>query len=630
MNKKIIAIYAFFVFLIILTLNFTYKNTVTGAVPAKTETKIIEPLSSFGLYSIKPNFKANIDYDLNDYQLIIQKIKNIEECVAQGNEIEFCLEQLNKENNDFNWSLNCQENSERVFYEIIKFYQDCIDSEDTNCLCEYNLLKKADEIKKYELYGSHKIIFSDLSAGRKEIEAKFNAGKEEVSYKILGRKPIFGWFPSEYNVDYSADNVVKASMNFLNTLDQKSGKKPPIEYFGNIFLFKEKTDLAEDAEEINVVKATELKSGEYYIAYPNTDRNKEAKGIGKCELKPKNIQRICVKNNKKEFSVYNKIKDKVDFKNPTMKFAAYIADPAPEEVKNLQIFDRPKDSNSLILKWGKNKEKDVVKYRIYYADSELKAFENKNKIEELKKDKNILKNEFNVENIKGTKGSFLVPLICDFDYEKKKCTFTTSEGGIEFDLDKILFFEDENKYYASFKVQENKQYDLFVTAIDRNGNEIEEIKKEQIKSATSIDDLPPASEELMFPRAVYDAEKKEILLTIRKHPKDILNIDDTKAEDFSLYKAYYIKFSDLDTTDKITEKSRFLQESLLSDFTLLKSFKFPESTAQAERIPVANTNPKAQETYFLILIAEDSKGNPSASKFRLKELGAKPLFYAMQ
>src|SRR3989338_11367208 len=98
-------------------------------------------------------------------------------------------------------------------------------------------MKKADEIKKSKLYGSHKIIFGDLSADRKEIGVKFNAGKEEIKYKIRGRKPIFGWFPSEYNVDYSADNVVKASMNFLNPLDPKSGKKLPIEYFGNLVLF---------------------------------------------------------------------------------------------------------------------------------------------------------------------------------------------------------------------------------------------------------------------------------------------------------------------------------------------------------------------------------------------------------
>lgn len=180
-----------------------------------------------------------------------------------------------------------------------------------------------------------------------------------------------------------------------------------------------------------------------------------------CDLGAENIHKFCIKNNKKEL------------KNQVIKLAAYIPDMFPSEVKNLQVFDRPKDKESFILKWDANKESDVIKYRVYFAESSLKIFENK---------------DFEIKTAKEKVGYFLVPITCDFDPIKNKCFFTTSEGNIEFPYDNILFFKEEGKYYVSFKVSKDTKYDFYVTAIDRNGNEIENINK--IITQVSKNDLP--------------------------------------------------------------------------------------------------------------------------------------------
>ena len=47
-----------------------------------------------------------------------------------------------------------------------------------------------------------------------------------------------------------------------------------------------------------------------------------------------------------------------------------MSDSIPQEpVKNVKIFDRPKDDKSLIVSWDKNKEEDVKKYRVYYTSN---------------------------------------------------------------------------------------------------------------------------------------------------------------------------------------------------------------------------------------------------------------------
>ena len=72
---------------------------------------------------------------------------------------------------------------------------------------------------------------------------------------------------------------------------------------------------------------------------------------------------------------YDKLDGQIKERNPVIKFASYVPDLPPKPLKNLEVFDRPKASKSILLKWDKSDEKDISKFRIYYADSNLKAFE---------------------------------------------------------------------------------------------------------------------------------------------------------------------------------------------------------------------------------------------------------------
>ena len=618
-KKEIIAITGLLFLVIFIGLLYLSNNNITGAVVAEE----VQENVLYGTYSIKPNFKVNVDYNFDDYTLINSKLNIIENCVEEGNEIDLCIENLNKEiqeneeTQDFEWSLNCQEGAEIIFYEFAEFYQNCFESEDNNCICKHALEKTKEEIEKYNLEGDYKIIIKE-SEDRKNIDLELS--DIDLKYKI-NKENTFSWAPDEYTISYNSEGKPRAKLSFFYNPNKLVEKDYFLENLNEITLYKF-DDRYEDRKQ-NEIQFMRYEDAE--ITFIDGEK-RQADELKACSIKPKNIHRFCVKNKKKEFLVYDKIKGKAEFENPVIRFAAYIPDSPPAEIKNVEVFDRPKDDKSVILKWDKNKEKDVVKYRVYYAESGLKIFENGYKVEDIKKDVNVHIMDFNIDEISGIEAYSLVPKRCDFDYEKKKCIFESSAGGVELDYNIALFFEVEDKYYVSFKVPDNKEYDFIVTAIDRNGNEIEEKKKEQIKTAKSIDNLPPDSQLLAF-FEFYNPETKEISLKIIRAPDELTNIDGAELEDFFSYKIYYLKYAGLETIDEKKQIKDSLQDFELSKFKPLGSFEFSSETV---KMSINETEPKIEDTYFFIVVAEDTNGNPKQAEFKLKELGAEPLVYTIQ
>ena len=136
-----------------------------------------------GFYSIKPSFKTETAFSLDIYNEAIEKTKQlISECKTQSN-VKDCVEDEIKDINKaeellskYEWSLDCEHEAEKAFYELVDKFEECQNQENSFCYCsnypidrfdseplkDYTLkITQNDENTLIELY--HKKRFTGLS-----------------------------------------------------------------------------------------------------------------------------------------------------------------------------------------------------------------------------------------------------------------------------------------------------------------------------------------------------------------------------------------------------------------------------------------------------------------------------------
>ena len=98
-------------------------------------------------YAVQPNFVVDTDYDF-DYQKIVQALSAIENTCSQLQDlnvmdkfaltdcIKLAIEQLNKEQTEFVYSIDCNSAEFETQYPYEKIQRRCEDSKDGGCLCE--------------------------------------------------------------------------------------------------------------------------------------------------------------------------------------------------------------------------------------------------------------------------------------------------------------------------------------------------------------------------------------------------------------------------------------------------------------------------------------------------------------
>ena len=505
-----------------------------------------EKAKVYGNYSINPAFYSIVDYDLNEFDKIIDDAKSIVNECHDKDEVEECVNDKRQKftDNSLTWKETCHEGVEKVFLGFKEFITGCANSDQGDCTCSYT--------------------FPELPSG-------------DYLFKL----------------DPSQDQFV------ISIKDLKDNKKS----FEENLNIKHSLEISEEFKAGE--KLTLLKDPETKIISKFKEGHKDL-----CTI-PKEFYTFCVES-KYKVVAYDNFKKDAKLRNVEYNFALQIQDKPPAKVELVQVFDRPKDDTSFISKWNKNKEADVIKYRVYYAKSVDKAFENKNKIEDIKKEKNILIKYFYIEKAREI-SSAIFPDECKFDYEKKKCLWATSEGPVEFNYDDILYYKDGGFYYVSFNVSEDTEYDVLVTAIDRNDNEIEEISQDKIETKASKDDLPLDS--VGFIKFPKDSPKDFNLKADRlKNTYEINNIDGSYSGDFKDYIAYYIKNPE---ENNIPDKSW-----LLNKLTEPLTPKEDESGLYL-LIPIGLTEPKVGDKYYMVVLVVDKNDNPNTSQFKIEELGVK-------
>lgn len=298
---------------IILVSLVIYTDTgpaITGAVayePAK-ESNII------GTYSIMPFFKAKIDYDLNDYNKIRESLDFIIGCAKQSN-VEQCVAQIS--DNEFAWQLGCDKGAEKVLYDFAEFFQDCIDSEDNDCICTKNLELSSEKIKEYGLLNTFDLILNEPSQNKIKIEVLKSEG---LSYGI-NTNGLSGWIPSRYVLGYDSNGIPKLNLFFydLSKGDDFKGPGP----LTKLIIYKNNLN---NINTIDFVKQENdnMKNPRDNIIMDKDNKPVEASKLPNCNIKPKNIYKFCVIQKNYKIMAYDKIDNQVKERQLTIKFAAYI------------------------------------------------------------------------------------------------------------------------------------------------------------------------------------------------------------------------------------------------------------------------------------------------------------------
>mgnify|MGYP001587682153 CR=1 FL=1 len=299
---------------IILVSLVIYTDTgpaITGAVvnePAK-ESNII------GTYSINPSFKAKEKYDLDDYNKIKELLDVIMSCAKQ-NSVEQCVAQIN--DNEFAWQLGCDKGAEKVLYDFAEFFQDCIDSEDNNCICTKNLELSSEKIKEYGLLNTFDLILNEPSQNKIKIEVLKSEG---LSYGI-NTNGLSGWIPSRYVLGYDSNGIPKLNLFFydLSKGDDFKGPGP----LTKLIIYKNNLN---NINTIDFVKQENdnLKNPRDNIIMDKDNKPVEVSKLPNCNIKPKNTYKLCVMQKNYKITAYDKLDGQVKERSPVVKFAAYIA-----------------------------------------------------------------------------------------------------------------------------------------------------------------------------------------------------------------------------------------------------------------------------------------------------------------
>jgi len=298
---------------------YTDKSpAITGAVVKQEENNII------GTYSIMPSFRAKIDYDLQDYDKIKKQLDAIIECKQNDGDVESCMQQVQNANNDFQWALNCDKGAEKVLYDFAEFFQDCIDSEDNNCLCRKNLETSKEDIVKYELPKSPQYDLELIEKSTNKIQVIYKEPKIDLSHEINTHNiPI--WFPNRYITTYSKNELLTLELTFQDRLDLN------IKY-GYAFPKQREIIIYKNDNNPNKIKSIDfVKQEGSVLLYPNgkmingeNSNPINANEVPNCSINPKNIYRFCVTKKYHKLIVYDSIDWQVKERNATIKFAAYI------------------------------------------------------------------------------------------------------------------------------------------------------------------------------------------------------------------------------------------------------------------------------------------------------------------
>jgi len=518
MHKKEIASITGFLFLIIAIGLFYFNEdiTITGFVVKE------KPPEVYGTYSIKPSFKVNVDYDFEVYEEIKNKAKEIvrdckddvENCANKKinifNDEEILKAREQNIKRKFKWSSGCETEEEKFFYNFVENYKLCLDSKEKEGVCEF-YLSNGPKGKKLEIKLTDEEEKIKIELQGTQLTERIDTEGPFIAKDTVSRTR----FDFDITAEFDKDGVIKKS-------DFKPLGKSSSNLNNQIKLFKE---VKGDKTYISFIDPSKMSKFEKEVnSLDETAKNK----FQKIPLK-RDTYKFCV-NSSKKFYVYDE--DKIELKNVEYKFALKLIDRTPPPVvEDIEVKDKIKDENSVLVLWNKPPVDDINEYYIFYSEKDFKIDETETIIKdnEIKKIKISENEKIEIEDIDLD--------ACHFIESEKPCFYNEYDKPLE--KNKLYFWkkEDKDRYiYVLDDIKENAVFNFMVVAIDHAGNMInnkdEKQKFTQLYPGNSIDDLPPG----IINTIKAQSQGGKVILS---WDRETYNLDGGIAYDVESFNVYY-------------------------------------------------------------------------------------------
>lgn len=515
------------------------------------------PKETLGTYSVHPSFKINIDYDIGEYDGVIEKAKEVNRtCSEQGN-FENCVnkkiiefnEENKKEGEKLTWSSGCEPEELNFFYDFVENYKLCLDAEEEG-ICEFSLdggpkqkqfiIKLFDNGEKIEISLIGEGLVSIIDTGGLFVTTKLGGtGKANKLPQEVVHIPIY----------FDKNGLATAQVTY------GTGNLKTVDTDNSIILYK---DTEDGKKFISFVDKP--------VAYPSFKGSKQI-------YKPiKNTFKFCVKSSK-QFYIHDEKTKKTELRNVEYKFALKFMDKiAPPPVEGIEVKDKLKDENSVLVLWDKSEADDVKEYLIYYSENDFKDQEIINGEikdldgKEIDKIKISEKEKIEVEDIDLSK--------CGFDPINEPCKYKTDKDSLDFEitLSKNKLYYWKNKYiYVLDKLEDysenNKIYNFVVVAKDYRGNMIDNkdegqkfiLESGKMPSGKSEDDLVPN-----FMNTIEEESSENGKITL-SWDRVVNNLDRSIAYDIKNFNLYYLE-KDASTIGKLDEFGKLADKGDFSKF----------------------------------------------------------------
>ena len=475
----------------------SYADSITGAAIAEKSNKI-------GEYSVLPSFKVHTDYNLGEYKDLKIKLKNIIDLCKDEN-MEKCLE---REAEKLKWK--CDDKEEKIIYKFADSLRDC-SKIDGRAVCKFSF----NDIKGINDNENERIFDINLINSDGNTKMELREGENIIAEDSIGAKELIF-------TDYDTKDTSKNNTDSINIRIKYTDEKPEIQKF---FAVK-------NGKEIKLSNELAYKSDETIrfidANFENSFRAPEpANKMVKMPIT--RGMKFCAKSGKEVFIYEN---GKLNKKRITYKFSVTFPKPIPPPVENFEATDAPKAEKSSVLVWDSDEQ--AAGYNIYYSTASFIDIPMK----DIKNDNSILKISLNKKN--AIEIDDIILSECAFDPYGERCKYSLYGKSLE--PGKLYYWKSNGRYiYYLAGINDGNQYHAAVTAIDDEGNEIDNDKTKtnnkmiftegkNFRQVASKDDLAPMK------IADLRAEGQKLLWT-----KPLKNADGNDAADITYFNVYYKK-----------------------------------------------------------------------------------------
>ncbi|MBN1386362.1 M23 family metallopeptidase [Candidatus Woesearchaeota archaeon] len=302
--------------------------------------------SSFAQYSVKPNFRTEVDYDLGVYEKVYASLGKFRECMDED-DVKACAEEKIEALNSFSpegltWELDCSKNIRKAYFDIVEKHSLCRSSFNDNCTCEFEL------------------DYRDDFAGDKDwpmVIIVNRTADDGTEYFIDGLK------------DYSYVSAPNISLNFFYAGNYFSTPNATLSFvFSRYGLLKGGSftisagDSSFGSDKLYLFR----KDG---LLYYTDAAGFASLNLPQCEYQNRTI-RVCAVQDK-SFRVFDDFENSTAGRNVTIRFALDILDNSTPSAFDFWVFDLPKASSSVVVQWNKSASSDVKFYGVHHYPSRI-------------------------------------------------------------------------------------------------------------------------------------------------------------------------------------------------------------------------------------------------------------------